>query len=226
TAEAIGLSVIEAAAQAIGASDRAPAAGAFGHYGCFSFFPSKNLGGFGDGGIVTTPSADAAEKLRVLRVHGTRRQYYHEEIGGNFRLDALQAAVISIKLRSLDRWTEKRRRNASVYRRLFQECDLAKRVTAPPEKQGRHVYNQFVIRVEEKRDELKAFLQERGVGTAIYYPLPLHLQHCFRSLGYGEGDFPVAEHAAAHTLALPIFPELTDAQIEYVVDCIRRFYLS
>lgn len=218
------LSVIEDAAQAIGAEYRGKRAGALGDYGCFSFFPSKNLGAFGDGGMVTTNTAEKCEKLRILRVHGGHPKYYHSLIGGNFRLDALQAAIVSVKLKYLDTWTEKRRQNADRYRDLFQSAGLEDRVRLPADIQDRHIYNQFVISVADKRDDLRAFLQEHKVGTEIYYPVPLHLQHCFAHLGYHEGDFPVSEHAAGHTLALPIFPELTDDQLACVVDRIAAFF--
>lgn len=217
------LTVIEDAAQAIGAEYNGRRAGSMGGFGCFSFFPSKNLGAFGDGGCVTVPSAAEAHRLRVLRVHGSEPKYHHQLIGGNFRLDALQAAVVSIKLKHLDRWTEKRRENADRYRRYFASANLDDRIGLPAEKQNRHIYNQFVIRVKEKRDALKAFLAESGIGTEIYYPVPLHLQPCFSHLDYRKGDFPESEAAAEETLALPIFPELTDAQAAYVVERIEAF---
>ncbi|MBW1956436.1 MAG: DegT/DnrJ/EryC1/StrS family aminotransferase [Deltaproteobacteria bacterium] len=218
------LTVIEDAAQAIGAEYKGRRAGSMGDFGCFSFFPSKNLGAFGDGGCVTVPSAAEAHRLRVLRVHGSEPKYHHLLIGGNFRLDALQAAVVSIKLKHLDRWTEKRRENADRYRRYFASAKLDDRIGLPAEKQDRHIYNQFVIRVKEKRDGLKAFLAESGIGTEIYYPVPLHLQPCFSHLDYRKGDFPESEAAAQETLALPIFPELTDAQAAYVVEKIEAFF--
>ncbi|MDY6823302.1 MAG: DegT/DnrJ/EryC1/StrS family aminotransferase [Thermodesulfobacteriota bacterium] len=223
-AESYDLAVIEDAAQAIGAEYKGRRAGAMGDYGCFSFFPSKNLGAFGDGGMVTTNTAENDEKLRILRVHGSHPKYYHSLIGGNFRLDALQAAVVSVKLKYLDTWTEKRRRNADRYRALFESAGILDKVRLPADIQDRHIYNQFVIAVAEKRDELRAFLQEHKVGTEIYYPVPLHMQHCFAHLGFREGDFPVSEHAAGHTLALPIYPELTDDQLAFVVDRIAAFF--
>ena len=221
-----GIAVIEDAAQAIGAEYKGRRAGAMGRYGCFSFFPSKNLGGAGDGGLVTTRDASLAERLRVLRMHGSKPKYYHSLIGGNFRFDALQAAVINVKLRHLDNWTAGRQANAARYRRLFEAAGLAADdiVQLPCEEQNRrHVYNQFVIRAS-RRDELLGYLKNHGVGSEIYYPVPLHLQQCFAELGYRAGDFPASEAAAKETLALPIYPELSEQQAKYVVDCIRAFY--
>lgn len=216
--------IIEDAAQAIGAEYRGERAGSLGDFGCFSFFPSKNLGGFGDGGIVTTGSRHFYEMLTILRVHGGHPRYYHQYIGGNFRLDALQAAIVSIKLRYLDEWTARRQKNAQRYRRMFEDAGLAADIRMPREKHDRHIYNQFVIEVPEGRDPLRDFLQENGVGCEIYYPVPLHLQACFSSLGYKKGDLPHAEYAADHTLALPVFPELTETQQAFVVDTVRRFW--
>jgi len=221
-----GIAVIEDAAQAIGAEYKGRRAGAIGRYGCFSFFPSKNLGGAGDGGLVTTRDASLAERLRVLRMHGSKPKYYHSLIGGNFRFDALQAAVINVKLRHLDNWTAGRQANAARYRRLFEAAGLAADdvVQLPCEEQNRrHVYNQFVIRAS-RRDELLGYLKNHGVGSEIYYPVPLHLQQCFAELGYRAGDFPASEAAAKETLALPIYPELSEQQAKYVVDCIQAFY--
>ncbi len=217
------LTVIEDAAQAIGAEYRGRRAGAMGDFGCFSFFPSKNLGAFGDGGVVTTGSGQLDERLRILRGHGAKPKYVHHMIGGNFRLDALQAAIVAVKLPYLDRWTEGRRRNAARYRSLFAESGLEDRVGLPADYQQRHIYNQFVVRVEKGRDELKRFLQEAGIGTEIYYPIPLHLQGCFSFLGYRVGDFPESERAAARTLALPVYPELSEDQQRYVVEKIADF---
>jgi dTDP-4-amino-4,6-dideoxygalactose transaminase len=217
--------VIEDAAQAIGAEYRGQRAGSMGDYGCFSFFPSKNLGAFGDGGIVTATDAEICHRLKVLRVHGSEPKYYHKLIGGNFRLDALQAAIVAIKLDFLDQWTRSRRSNAARYRELFAAAGLTERVGLPVEKQDRHIYNQFVIRIKAgKRDPLRDYLTQKGVGTEIYYPIPLHLQACFDSLGHGPGDFPNAEAAAKETLALPIYPELSDAQQTYVVEKIDEFF--
>jgi dTDP-4-amino-4,6-dideoxygalactose transaminase len=220
-AEEHRLAVVEDAAQAIGSIDeQGRQAGTIGHVGCFSFFPSKNLGAFGDGGMLVTNDADLAETLRVLRVHGSKPKYYHQLVGGNFRLDALQAAVLRVKLTYLPAWTEARRANAERYRRLC--AGLLEQVDLPADVPG-HIYNQFVVRVPE-RDRLQTFLQERGVGTEVYYPRPLHLQECFAGLGYREGDFPHAEAAAHDSLALPIYPELTAAQQRYVISQIQEFY--
>ncbi|MGA8179187.1 MAG: DegT/DnrJ/EryC1/StrS family aminotransferase, partial [Desulfobacterales bacterium] len=197
------LIVIEDAAQAIGAEYNGRRAGSMGDFGCFSFFPSKNLGAFGDGGMVATNSEEFYSKLLKLRVHGSHPKYYHQLVGGNFRLDAFQAAVVSVKLKYLDQWTKARQENARIYRTLFETAGLTDAVQLPVEKETRHIYNQFVIRVNEKRDDLRHFLSDAGIGTEVYYPVPLHLQECFSDLGYKKGDFPTAEHAALHTLALP-----------------------
>lgn len=220
-----GLVVIEDACQSVGAEYAGRRAGTLGTYGCFSFFPSKNLGGAGDGGAVTTQDAARAAKLAVLRVHGMDPKYYHRWVGGNFRLDTLQAAVVTVKMRHLDNWTRARQANAARYDRLFSEAGLTGRgvISGPRAVTGRHVYNQYVVRVA-RRDELRAFLQQRGIGTEVYYPLPLHLQECFAYLGYGRGAFPESERAAAETVALPIYPELTDAQAAWVVESIAAFY--
>ena len=218
-----GLVVIEDAAQSIGAKDHhGQSAGTIGDIGCFSFFPSKNLGAFGDGGMVVTGDSKLAETLRVLRVHGGKPKYYHKHIGGNFRLDALQAAVLRVKLRYLPLWTAGRRQNASQYRELFAQTGLSCHVVLPADTPG-HIYNQFVIRCAE-RDALQAFLREQNIETEIYYPVPLHLQECFADLGYRQGQFPCAEAAAAEVLALPIYPELSKEQQCYVVDRVREFY--
>jgi len=217
------MTVIEDAAQAIGAEYRGNRAGAMGDFGCFSFFPSKNLGAFGDGGIVTVQSETLYERLRILRGHGAHPKYVHHLVGGNFRLDALQAAIVSIKLPHLDRWTEARRHNAQRYRRLFTEAGLEDRIRLPVDLQDRHIYNQFVIAVDSGRDELRQVLAEAGIGSEVYYPIPLHLQECFSYLGYKPGQFPVAEKAALHTLALPVYPELSESQQHYVVETIGRF---
>ena len=223
-----GITIIEDAAQAIGAEYELSGAGvkragAMGDYGCFSFFPSKNLGAFGDGGMVITSNQDRYALLKKLRNHGAEPKYYHALVGGNFRLDALQAAVLSVKLQYLDQWTEKRQENAAAYRTLFEEAGLNE-VRVPEEKERRHIYNQFVIRVSQERDALRTFLQEQGIGCEIYYPVPLHLQECFSYLGYEKKDFPVSLEAAETSLALPIFPELSSDQIEYVVDMIAQFF--
>jgi len=164
------------------------------------------------------------DKLRVLRVHGSHPKYYHRLIGGNFRLDALQAAIVSVKLQYLEKWTAARQENARKYRELFALAKLDDRVKMPVEKEGRHIYNQFVIRLKERRDDLRLFLADAGIGTEVYYPMPLHLQECFSSLNYQKGDFPISEHAARHTLALPIYPELSDDQQAYVVEQIKAFF--
>jgi dTDP-4-amino-4,6-dideoxygalactose transaminase len=222
-AERHGLAVIEDAAQAIGARDeRGGSAGTIGAVGCLSFFPSKNLGAFGDAGLVLTNDEEMARQLRILRVHGSEPKYYHHVVGGNFRLDALQAAVLRVKLKHLTRWTEGRRANARKYVALLQAAGLAGEVGLPEDTPG-HIYNQFVIRVPD-RDGLQRFLRERGVGTEVYYPLPLHLQPCFKDLGYREGDLPESEAAARESLALPVYPELTESAQNYVVSQIREFY--
>lgn len=221
-----GLVVIEDAAQAIGAEDKGRRAGSMGHYGCFSFFPSKNLGAAGDGGMVVTGDEQRAERLRVLRVHGSKPKYYHAVIGGNFRLDTLQAAIVNVKFRHLERWTAARQANAQHFRTLLGEAGLVERglVELPWAAPGcRHIYNQFVIRAQ-RRDELRAYLKEQGIGTEIYYPVPLHLQKCFAGLGHRAGAFPASEAAARETLALPIYPELSATQRQQVVAGIQGFY--
>jgi dTDP-4-amino-4,6-dideoxygalactose transaminase len=246
------LVIIEDAAQAIGAEYKGRRAGSFGDYGCFSFFPSKNLGAAGDGGMVVTNDLARAEKLRRLRAHGSQPKYYHKVIGGNFRLDALQAALVSRKLKYLDSWTSARQRNAARYDRLFAEAGLAvfgssrhgrhasgfphgvgiaglnggaPTLLLPSVVSDRHIFNQYVIRVAG-RDQLKATLEANGVATEIYYPVPMHLQECFGYLGYTEGSFPESENAARETLALPIFPELTCEQARYVVEIVRGWFQS
>jgi len=227
TAKKYHLVVIEDAAQAIGAEiafkDGAPKrAGCMGEYGCFSFFPSKNLGAFGDGGMVTTNSKDLYERLIIMRGHGAKPKYYHRVIGGNFRLDALQAAILIVKLKYLDQWTAGRQDNAKTYRELFQKAGLSE-VTLPVEKEKRHIYNQFVIRLKGRRDELREFLNAEGIGTEVYYPLSLHVQDCFKYLGHRPEDFPESMDAAATTLALPIYPELKREQLDLVVQKIKEF---
>jgi len=217
-----GLAVVEDAAQAIGAERDGRRAGSFGDVGCFSFFPTKNLGGFGDGGLCTTHDRSLAERMRVLRAHGGKPKYHHAEIGGNFRLDELQAAVLNVKLRYLDGWTAARQRNA----RRYDEALGAMRahVRTPTGVAGaRHVYNQYVIRARD-RDALRAYLAEQGIGTEIYYPVPLHVQKCFASLEYREQDCPESAAAAREALALPIYPELQPAQVERVIHAIQEFY--
>ena len=222
-----GLAVLEDAAQAIGAAYHGKRAGGLGHVAAFSFYPSKNLGGFGDAGMVTTDDPELARQMARLRVHGMEPKYHHHEVGFNSRLDALQAAVLRVKLRHLDAWTEARREVAApLPRRSSRSTGLGDRIGLPVERPGHfHVYNQFVIRVAAAaRDPLRAHLSARRIGTEIYYPIPLHLQICFASLGHAPGDFPLAEAAARETIALPIYPELTDDSQRYVVDTIARFY--
>ncbi|HEY6046311.1 MAG TPA: DegT/DnrJ/EryC1/StrS family aminotransferase [Pyrinomonadaceae bacterium] len=221
-----GIAVIEDAAQAIGAEDHGRRAGSMGAIGCISFYPSKNLGGAGDGGMLVTNDADHAARLRALRVHGEERKYHHRTIGINSRLDAVQAAVLRVKLAHLEDWTKSRQKNAERYQSLFHEAGLSESIGLPfVRNDARHVYHQFVIRARDgKRDSLREHLRDRGVGTDVYYPLPLHLQECFGYLGYQENDLPVAETAANETLALPIYPELTPAQQEYVVGAIGDFF--
>jgi dTDP-4-amino-4,6-dideoxygalactose transaminase len=217
--------VIEDAAQAIGAEESGVRAGNIGEIGCFSFYPSKNLGGMGDGGFLTTSDEELNKKLLALRVHGSEERYYHKYVGLNSRLDGFQGAVLRVKLPHLDGWTDARRDNAARYRQLFTDAGLAEQIGLPYERaDSRHIYNQFVVRVQGRRDELRAYLTDNGVGTDIYYPVPLHLQECFAYLGYKPGDMPESERAAAETLALPIYPELKSEQQEYVVSMIADFY--
>ena len=211
--------LIEDAAQSIGSEWEGKRSGSMSDFGCFSFFPSKNLGGAGDGGMVVAQSQELADKVRLLREHGSKPKYYHAIVGTNSRLDALQAAILRVKLKHLDRWSEGRARNAALYNSLFE----GSRVVRPHhDPRTRHIYNQYVIRVP-KRDELRKFLGERTIGNEVYYPVPLHLQKCFAALGYKEGDMPNAEAAAKETIALPIYPELTEAQIRYVAATVREF---
>lgn len=241
-AQKYNLKVIEDAAQAIGVQYKdGRCVGTIGDIGCFSFFPSKNLGCFGDGGLVTTNDPNLAERLRIMRVHGGEPKYYHKVIGGNFRLDALQAAVISVKLPHLDSWSAKRRINAETYTKLFVKHGLAEsegkinfdnknKVLLPKpiyidrakQVKNYHIYNQYIIRVE-KRDELRKYLTEHEIGTEIYYPIPFHLQECFAYLKHKRGDFPLAEQAADTSIALPIYPELTAEQLAFVVETIKEF---
>jgi dTDP-4-amino-4,6-dideoxygalactose transaminase len=220
-----GLKVIEDAAQAVGTEYKhGVRVGSIGDIGCFSFFPSKNLGAFGDAGLCTTKDPELAERMRVLRVHGGKPKYFHALIGGNFRIDELQAAVLRIKLKYLDGWTSGRQRNAAYYDRAFLAAGLAGRVIRPQAAPGqRHIFNQYVIRVHD-RDALRKFLGEHGIGTEIYYPVPLHRQECFNYLGYAPGTFPESERAAAETLAIPIYPELTDDQLGTVVARVAEFF--
>lgn len=234
------LYVIEDAAQAIGTQYKdGKFAGTIGHIGCFSFFPSKNLGGFGDAGIVTTNDEKLADKLKMLRMHGMEPKYYHKIIGGNFRLDSLQAAVLRVKLPHLDSWSQKRRDNAHLYTKLFIEAGLAEKegltnfngknkvlipdaVYKSDVVKNYHIYNQYIIRVEA-RDQLWEFLKKKEIGCEVYYPVPFHRQECFSYLSNNDNDYPISNFAAEHSLALPIYPELSNEQINYVVDCIKEF---
>jgi dTDP-4-amino-4,6-dideoxygalactose transaminase len=223
-ADAHRLPVIEDAAQAIGSRYHDEPVGNLGSFGCFSFFPSKNLGGAGDGGIITTNDADLADRLRVLRDHGSRKKYQYDLLGMNSRLDTLQASILLVKLNYLEEFTRARRRNADRYRQLFQKAGLDSRITLPAEPNGqRHVYHQYVIRAGE-RDQLREHLRARGIPTEIYYPSPLHLQPAFAYLGYHAGAFPQAEEASQHVLALPVFPRMTEHQQKMVVDAIAEFF--
>ncbi len=226
-AQSRGLPVIEDAAQAIGARYRNRNVGTFGAFGCFSFFPSKNLGGAGDGGMLTTEDAGLADRLLLLRVHGSKKKYFHETLGMNSRLDALQAAILRVKLAHLANWTAARQARADRYRTLFDELGLTGSVVPPPlaPPQLTHVYNQFVVR-SKQRDALREFLRARGISSEIYYPQPLHLLQAFASLGHSRGAFPVAESASAEVLALPIYPELTESQQSQVVRTIAEFYAA
>lgn len=225
-ASQFGIAVIEDAAQAIGAEYRGRRAGSLGAVGCFSFYPSKNLGGAGDGGLLTTNDLEMAETVRVLRAHGAKKKYYHDRVGINSRLDSLQAAILRAKFRHLDQWAQARRANAQRYRELFRDAGLVSSdsIQLPVESESSlHVYNQFVIRARD-RDKLRACLAERGVGTEIYYPVPLHMQACFKDLGYQSGDFPESERAAQEALAIPVYPELGANAQGYVVETVASFY--
>ena len=221
-----GVKVIEDACQSIGASRHGRRAGTMGYTGCFSFFPSKNLGGVGDGGLITTNDPDVRELLLALRVHGSRSDYHHDHIGLNSRLDAMEAAVLRVKLPHLKDWNAKRARNAATYERLFDDAGLFDHVTLPTTDAGNvHVFNQYTIRAQ-RRDELMAYLKDHEIGHKVYYPVPLHLQECYQPLGYQKGDFPASELLAREVLSLPIYPELTDSQIQRVVRSISDFYHS
>ena len=226
TAAKHGIPIIEDAAQAIGAEDRGRRAGSIGTVGCLSFYPSKNLGGAGDGGMLVTSDEDHARRLRILHVHGEAKKYHHDVVGLNSRLDEVQAAVLRVKLRHLDEWTAARQQKAQQYELMFIDAGLREQIKTPyVRSDGRHVFHQFVIRVPGgARDALRDHLRTRGVGSDIYYPLPLHLQKCFAYLGYKKGDLTAAELAAGETLALPIYPELTDAQQDHVVSTIADFF--
>jgi dTDP-4-amino-4,6-dideoxygalactose transaminase len=223
-----GIPIIEDAAQAIGAEDRSRRAGSMGTIGCFSFYPSKNLGGAGDGGMLVTNDLEHGRRLHMLRVHGEETKYHHKVVGINSRLDALQAAVLRVKLPHLDAWSTERQRKAQQYELMFVDAGLSEQIEVPfVRSNARHIFHQFVVRVRGgKRDGLREYLRECGVGTDVYYPVPLHLQECFAYLGYQEGDLPVGELAAKETLALPVYPELTDEQQDYVVSAIGKFFRS
>jgi dTDP-4-amino-4,6-dideoxygalactose transaminase len=217
-----GIPIVEDAAQAIGATDRGEQAGSMGAIGCFSFYPTKNLGAAGDGGILTTNDDDLAQRLRRLRTHGGANEYEHAEVGINSRLDELQAAVLNVKFPHLDKWSNERARKAAIYDELLDDVGFE---LFPPSsrEEARHIYHQYVIRVPKHRDALMEHLKQHGVGTKVYYPIPLHRQECFAYLGYKEGEFPESERAARETLALPIYPELTETQQAYVVETIKTF---
>jgi len=220
------LIVIEDGAQAIGSEYKNKRSGSMGDYGCFSFFPSKNLGAFGDGGAVTTNDPEKYELLKIFRNHGANPKYYHKYIGGNFRLDAIQAAILSVKLKFLDSWSEARQKNAQEYITLFEKSGISDKISLPSEADytTRHIFNQFCIVLKEtSRDELKAHLLNAGIGVDVYYPVPLHLQECFQSLGYSKGDFPISENRASNIIALPIFPESSFEQRKFVVSTISEF---
>ena len=224
-----GIKVIEDAAQAFGAcrrvGDELTRAGCVGDIGCYSFFPTKNLGGCGDGGMIVAKDPQTAERLRRLRVHGSGKTYYHDEIGINSRLDALQAAILDIKLRHLDEWNEQRRRAAEYYKLLFKAEGLHEFVSIPEEMPGNiHIWHQYVVRVKDRRDELMTYLEERGLSVRVYYPLSLHLQPCFRYLGYHEGDFPVSEKLTREVMALPIYPGLKQEEQEELVKGMKEFF--
>ena len=233
-AETFNIPVIEDCAQAIGAeckiNGKIRCAGSMGDFGCFSFFPSKNLGGIGDGGIVTVNKPKLSELLRLKRVHGAERSYYHRMIGGNFRLDPIQATVIRIKLNHLNGWHQQRQKNAQYYNMLFAESELNEKIRTPSimhpkTMQNHHIFNQYVIRTE-RRDELQSFLESQGISSGVYYPIPFHLQECFKFMGGSKGDFPVSESAAKEVLALPVYPGITTGMQERVVEQIKAFHFS
>lgn len=242
------LAVIEDAAQAIGSEYKGRRAGSIGDVGCFSFYPTKNLGAFGDAGAVTTNDPDLAHRLKIMRVHGMEPRYYHKYVGGNFRIDAIQSAVVQIKLRYLDAWSRARQQNAALYNTMFIESGLTEATNGqppvltppfvssetgqyaycvgdgPPFEGHRHIYNQYILRVSHSRDELRSALREQQIGSEIYYPVPLHMQECFADWGYQEGDFPISETAALETLALPIYPDLSEEQVRTAAEAIISFY--
>lgn len=219
-----GIAVIEDAAQSIGSEYKNRRAGSMGRIGCLSFFPSKNLGGYGDGGMLTTNDGQLSDRLKALRIHGRTGKYLHQWIGVNSRLDALQASVLRVKFGHLDSWTARRQQNAALYRQLLSDSGVPVTPPAPTIYQTRHVYNQFVIRCAD-RDKLQAYLKENGIGTEVYYPLCLHLQECFSELGYRADDFPVSEKASSEVLALPVNPEVSAEDVEYICRRIKSFYV-
>jgi dTDP-4-amino-4,6-dideoxygalactose transaminase len=220
-----GVPIVEDAAQAIGSEDAGRRAGSMSEIGCFSFYPSKNLGGMGDGGMMTTNDEALAHKLFALRNHGMPVRYFHKWVGINSRLDGFQGAILRVKLQHLDSWSVQRKQNADRYRQLFTDAGLTEQIILPFERENvRHIYNQYVIRVPEKRDQLRQFLTDNSIGTDIYYPVSLHLQECFEYLGYKTGDFPESEKASRETLAIPIYPEMTAEQQDYVVEKIGEFF--
>jgi len=217
------LVVIEDAAQSIGSEYKGKRAGSMGHYGAFSFFPSKNLGCMGDGGLVTTKDSEKAEKLEIFRNHGSMPKYYHKYVGGNFRLDAMQAAVLSVKLPYLDSWTEARQKNAERYNRLFADAKIEGVIVPPVLSRRRHIYNQYTLRIKNgTRNRVLKSLREKNIGCEVYYPVPLHLQECFEGLSYKQGDLPICEQASEEVLSIPIFPELTENEQEYVVKAFKE----
>jgi len=221
------LPIVEDAAQAIGSEDRGRPAGSIGRIACFSFYPTKNLGGAGDGGLLTTDDDALAQRLRMLRAHGGGPEYHHREIGINSRLDTLQAAVLRVKLKYLKGWSAERQKKAQRYNQLFHEAKLEFELIPPfVREETRHIFHQYVVRIPQHRDAIIKHLDQKGVGTKIYYPVPLHRQECFEYLGYEEGEFPEAERAARETVALPCFPELTEEQQQYVVNAISSFHTS
>jgi len=222
-AKKYNLKVIEDAAQSLGATYKGKQSGSMGDLGCFSFFPTKNLGAFGDGGMVVTNDDELAEKVRILRVHGSKTKYYHSIVGLNSRLDEIQAAILNVKFKYLSSWIEQKREKANLYNKLFQESLPDKIVTPYEAPYNYHTYHQYTIRVKERRDELKNFLKEQGIGTSVYYPLPLHLQKCFKDLGYKEGDFPEGEKASKEVLSLPMYPEIEEERQREVVGKIKEF---
>jgi len=216
-AEKYDLRVIEDAAQSLGGTYKGKQSGSLGDLGCFSFFPTKNLGAYGDGGMVVTDNDELAEKIRLLRVHGSKPKYYHSVVGLNSRLDEIQAAILNVKFKYLSKWIKQKREKAKLYDKLFKEALGDKVVTPYEAPYNYHTYHQYTIRVKDKRDELKDYLKEQGIGTSVYYPLSLHLQKCFANLGYKEGDFPEAEKTSKEVLSLPMYPELEEGRIDLVV---------